>query len=195
MKFMGLITDIAINGNKARKIDDIGSMFDLDNITAGISDSMLTRYRMYYYRHSAEYDFSGNPITNVRPQEIMARIKECIVNYRKDICRLILKWAVPMMVHMYGQNLFDGNPHYYSRLKGHSEAPLTRLINKAVPEGIRNINHLGWPGSFEFEVTYNATRYRRNGSDVYTYYTQIKLYPRGTNPDQYRIIFEIPQEL
>lgn len=195
MKFMGLISGAYGKGKNARKIDDIGSMFDLDNIIAGISDSMLTRYRMYYYRHSAEYDFSGNPITNVRPQEIMARITECIVNYRKDICRLILKWAVPMMVHMYGQNLFDGQTHFYSRLKGHTEGHLTRLINKAVPEGIRNINHLGWPKSFEYQTAYSATRYRRNGSDVYTYYTQIKLYPRGMNPDQYWIMFEIPQEL
>lgn len=192
---MGLISDIKEKGKNARKIDNVNSLFDLDNIIVEVSDRVLTRYRTYYYIHSAEYDFLGIPITNVQPQEIMARIKECIVNYRKDICKLVLRWAVPMLTHIYGQNLFDEHVHYYSRLKGHTEAPLTRLINKAIPAGIRNINHLRWPGSFEFEVAYNATRYRRPGSDVYIYYTQIKLYPRGKDPSQYWIILEIPQEL
>lgn len=195
MRFMGLISDIKEKGKNARKIDNVNSLFDLDNIIAGVSDRVLTRYKSYYYTHSAEYDFLGIPITSIQPQEIMARIKECIVNYRKDICKLVLRWAVPMLTHIYGQNLFDGHTHYYSRLKGHTEAPLTRLINKAIPAGIRNINHLGWPGSFEFEVAYNATRYRKPGSDVYIYYTQIKLYPRGMDPSQYWIILEIPQEL
>ena len=184
---MGLITDIAINRNKARKIDDINSLFDLDNINAYISDRVLTRYHSYYC------GFIGFDQENIAsPSKIKERIRECIEDHKKDICRLILKWAVPMMVHMYGQNLFDGQTHFYSRLKGHTEGHLTRLINKAVPEGIRNINHLGWSKSFEYETTYSATRYRRNGSDVYTYYTQIKLYPRGMNPDQYWIMFEIP---
>ena len=187
---MGLITDIAINGNKARNIDDINSLFDLDNINAYISGRVLTRYNSYYC------GFIGfDQETIASPSKIKERIRECIEDHKKDICRLILKHAVPMLVIIYGQNLFDGHTHYYSRLEGHTEAPLTRLINKAVPEGIRNINHLGWPKSFEYETTYSATGYRRDDSDTYRKYTQIVLYPKGTNPYQYWIKFEIPQKL
>ena len=186
---MGLITDIAINGNKARKIDDINSLFDLDNINVYISDRVLTRYHSYC-------GFIGfDQENNTSPSKIKERIRECIEDHKKDICRLILKHAVPMLVHMHGQGLFDGHTHYYSRLKGHTEGHLTRLINKAVPEGIRNINHLGWPKSFEYETAYSATRYRRDDSDTYRKYTQIVLYPKGMNPDQYWIKFEIPQEV
>lgn len=191
---MGLITDIAINGNKARKIDDIGSMFDLDNINVYISDRVLTIYNAYYYNFG-NFDFFGESFDHTRPSEIKKRIEECIEDHKKDVCRLILKWAVPMMIHMYGQNLFDGQTHYYSRLKGHTEGHLTRLINKAVPEGVRNINHLGWPKSFEYQTAYNVIRYRRDDNDTYRKYTQIVLYPKGMNPNQYWIIFEIPQEL
>ena len=191
---MGLITDIAINGNKARKIDDINSLFDLDNINVYISDRVLTIYNAYYYNFG-NFDFFGESFDQTRPSEIKKRIEECIEDHKKDICRLILKHAVPMLIHMHGQSLFDGHIHYYSRLKGHTEGHLTRLINKAVPEGVRNINHLGWPKSFEYQTAYNATKYRKNDSDIHIDCTQIVLYPKGMNPNQYWIMFEIPQEL
>lgn len=187
---MGLITDITTNGNKARKIDDINSLFDLDNINAYISGRVLAGYNSYYC------GFIGFDQENIAsPFEIKERIRECIEDHKNDICRLILRHVVPMLVIRHGQNLFDGRTHYYSRLGGHTEAPLTRLINKAVPKGIRNINYLGWPKSLEYQAAYSATKYRKNDSDIYIDYTQIVLYPKGMNPDQYWIMFEIPQEL
>ena len=190
MKFMGLITDTAINGNKARKIDDINSLFDLDNINAYVNNKALTRCGTYYC------DFIRFDQENIAsPSEIKERIRECIEEHKKNMCRLILKHAVPMLVIIYDQSLFDGRTHYYSRFECHTDGHLTRLINKAVPEGIRNINYLGWPKSFEYQVAYSATRYRRDDSDTYQKYTQIVLYPKGMNPNQSWIMFEIPQEL